>query len=44
MKAISLLRSLMEKYGEACKDLHMVFINLEKDRVFGEVYVVGFGK
>ena len=29
---------------ESCKDLHMVFINLEKDRVFGEVYVVGFGK
>ena len=30
VEAIHLLRCLMEKYGETYKDLHLVFINLEK--------------
>lgn len=40
MKALSLLRSLMEKCREACKDLHMVFVDLEKtyDRVAKELF------
>ena len=39
MEAIFLLRRLMEKYGEACRDLYMVIIDLEKvyDRVPREV-------
>ena len=30
MEAIHILRCLKEKYGETYKDLHLVFINLEK--------------
>ena len=30
MEAIFLLRHLMKKYREACKDFHMVFIDIEK--------------
>ena len=39
MEAIFLLRHLMEKYGEACRDLYMVIIDSEKvyDRVPREV-------
>ena len=35
MEAIFLVRQLIERYGEQMKDLHMVFIDLEKayDRI-----------
>ena len=39
IEAIFFLRRLMKKYREACKDLHMVFIYLQKtyDRVLREI-------
>ena len=39
IEVILTLRCLMEKYRETCKDLHVVFIDLEKayDRILREV-------
>lgn len=39
MEVIFTLRCLMEIYTETCKDLHVVFIDLEKayDRILREV-------
>lgn len=39
MEVIFILRGLIKKYRETCKDLHVVFIDLEKayDRILREV-------
>ena len=46
MEAIFLIRQVMERYMEKKKDLHMVFINLEKvyDKILRNYYVLGFGQ
>ena len=45
-EAIFLIRQVMERFIEQKKDLHMVFIDLEKayDKILKKYYVVGFGQ